>query len=157
AEWKSALPTTPSPKIFKIVKGARKRLPPRALPDSEFIRVLMARKTHREFSDQDLTLENLSQLLSLVWGVTGYLRPPMFGKLLQKTSPSGGARHPGEVYVMALRVKGLKAGLYHYHPAHHCLKMISPNATPKKASLYCACQDHPRNAAALFLMTAVFG
>jgi SagB-type dehydrogenase family enzyme len=80
----------------------------------------------------------------------------MFGKLLHKTSPSGGARHPGEVYVMALRVKGLKPGLYHYHPAHHCLKMVSPNATRQKAYLYCARQNHARNAAALFLMTAIF-
>jgi SagB-type dehydrogenase family enzyme len=157
AQWKLAMPKTPAPKIFKTVKGAKKTLPPRTLPDSEFIRVLMARKTHREFSHEEMTLESLSHLLSLVWGVTGYLRSGIFGKLLRKTSPSGGARHPGEVYVMALRVKGLKRGLYYYHPGHHYLKMISPNATRKKASLYCARQDHPRNAAALFIMTAVFG
>jgi SagB-type dehydrogenase family enzyme len=157
AQWKSALPKTPAPKIFKTVKGAKKPLPARTFPDSEFIRVLMARETHRQFSNHEMTLESLSQLLSLVWGVTGYLHTGMFGKLLHKTSPSGGARHPGEVYVMALRVKDLKPGLYYYHPAHHYLKMINPNATRQKASLYCARQDHPRNAAALFIMTAVFG
>ena len=57
---------------------------------------------------------------------------------------------------MALRVKGLTPGLYHYHPAHHYLKMLSPNATSQKAWLYCARQNHARNAAALFIMTAVF-
>jgi SagB-type dehydrogenase family enzyme len=155
--WKAILPKRPPPKIFKTVKGPKKTLPPaRAFPNSEFIRVLHARKTHRRFSKQEVTLEAVSQLLSLVWGVTGYFCSSMFGKLLHKTSPSGGARHPGEVYVMALRVKGLKPGLYHYHPAHHCLKMISPNATRQKAYLYCARQGHARNAAALFLMTAVF-
>src|SRR4029077_20513059 len=101
-------------------------------------------------------LETVSKLLSLVWGVTDYLHSPMFGKLARKTSPSGGARHPGEVYLMALRVKGLRAGLYHYHPAHHCLETINTNATRNKAWLYCAHQDYVRNAAALFLMTAVF-
>jgi SagB-type dehydrogenase family enzyme len=156
-KWKAILPKTPQPKIFKTVKGPKKRLPPvRAFPDSEFIRVLHARKTHRQFSKEEVTLEAVSQLLSLVWGVTGYFSSSMFGKLLHKTSPSGGARHPGEVYVMALRVKGLKPGLYHYHPAHHCLKMVSPNATRQKAYLYCARQNHARNAAALFLMTAIF-
>jgi SagB-type dehydrogenase family enzyme len=155
---KSALPKTPQPKIFKAVKGAEKMLPPaRTFPDSEFIRVLLARKTHRRFSKQELTLETVSQLLSLVWGVTGYLHSPVFGKLLRKTSPSGGARHPGEVYLMALRVKGLSPGLYHYHPAQHHLKRISTNATRDRAWLYCARQDYVRNAAALFLMTAVFG
>jgi SagB-type dehydrogenase family enzyme len=156
-QWKAILPKTPPPKIFKTVKGAKKTLPPvRAFPDSEFIRVLKARKTHRQFSKQEVTLEAVSQLLSLVWGVTGYLYSPVFGKLLHKTSPSGGARHPGEVYVMALRVKGLSPGLYHYHPAHHHLKRISTNATRDRAWLYCARQDYVRNAAALFLMTAVF-
>lgn len=157
AQWKSILPKTPQPKIFKIVKGPKKTLPPvRSFPDSEFIRVLQARKTHREFSDQEVTLEAISQLLSLVWGVTGYFYTSVFGKLLQKTSPSGGARHPGEVYVMALRVKGLKPGLYYYHPAHHYLKLVSLNATRQKAYLYCVRQNHARNAAALFLLTAVF-
>jgi SagB-type dehydrogenase family enzyme len=156
-QWKAILPKTSPPKIFKTVKGAKKTLPPvRAFPDSEFIRVLKARKTHRRFSNQEVTLEAISQLLSLVWGVTGYLYSSLFGKLLHKTSPSGGARHPGEVYVMALRVKGLSPGLYHYHPAHHYLKRISTNATRDRAWLYCARQDYVRNAAALFLMTAVF-
>jgi SagB-type dehydrogenase family enzyme len=153
---KAALLKTSPPKIFKNVKGVKKLLPARTFPDSEFVRVLMARRTHRQFSKQKLTLEAVSQLLSLVWGVTGYLRTPFFGKLALKTSPSGGALHPVEVYLMALRVKGLKAGLYHYHPAHHCLEMISRKATREKAQLYCARQDYVRNAAALFLMTAVF-
>ena len=153
---KSVLPKTPQPKIFKTVKGTEKMLlPRRAFPDSEFIRVLMARKTHRRFSDQELKLETVSQLLSLVWGVNGYLYSPRFGKLLHKTSPSAGARHPGEVYVMALRVKGLSPGLYHYHPAHHYLETIRANTTREKAWLYCARQHFTKDAGALFLMTAV--
>jgi SagB-type dehydrogenase family enzyme len=156
-QWKAILPKTPPPKIFKTVKGPTKRLPPvQAFADSEFIRVLKERNTHRRFSNQKVTLQAVSQLLSLVWGVTGYFYSPVFGKLLQKTSPSGGARHPGEVYVMALRVKGLSPGLYHYHPARHHLKRISTNATRDRAWLYCARQDHVKNASALFVMTAVF-
>src|SRR6266699_6480510 len=44
---KSVLPKTPQPKIFKTVTGVKKLLPQRTFPDSEFIRVLMTRKTHR--------------------------------------------------------------------------------------------------------------
>jgi SagB-type dehydrogenase family enzyme len=153
---KSILPRTRQPKIFKTLGGAKKLLPSRSFPDSEFIRVLLARKTHRRFSKREVTLEAIAQLLSLVWGVTGYLHSPLFGKLPHKTSPSGGARHPGEVYVMALRVKGLRPGLYHYHPARHHLTIISTNATRDMAWRYCAYQGYIRNAAALFLMTAVF-
>ena len=57
---------------------------------------------------------------------------------------------------MAMRVKGLKSGLYHYHPGQHHLKKINTNATRQKAWLYCARQDYVRDAAALFIMTAVF-
>ncbi len=154
---KSILPKTPAPRIFQTVKGAKKTLPSaRAFPDSEFIQVLLARQTHRQFSKKKLTLQDISQLLGLVWGVTGYLHSPGWGKLLRKTSPSGGARHPGEVYLMALRVKGLRRGLYHYHPGHHYLERVSTNATPHDAWLYCGRQRYVRNAAALFLMTAVF-
>jgi SagB-type dehydrogenase family enzyme len=153
---RSLLPRTPQPKIFKTVRGAKKLLPSSTFPDSEFVRALMARKTHREFSKEKVTLQNVSDLLSLVWGVTGYLHSPMFGKLLHKTSPSGGARHPGEVYLMALRVKGLRPGLYHYHPVRHQLTTITTNITRNTAWRYCAYQGYVRNAAALFLMTAVF-
>ncbi len=149
---------TPQPAHFKVISEARRvALPPRIFPDCEFIRVLMARRTHRRFSSKPLTLESVSQLLSLVWGFTGYLHSPLFGKLPAKTSPSGGARHPGEVYLMALRVQGLRPGLYHYHPAHHRLERIHSHATRGEASRYCAYQDYVKNAGALFLMTAVFG
>ena len=154
---KSIMPTTPQPKFVKTVRGVAKvQLPAGPSSDSEFLRVLMTRKTHRRFSDKKLKLEAVSQLLSLVWGVKGYLYSPRFGKLFHKTSPSGGARHPGEVYLMALHVEGLRPGLYHYQPATHQLEVISTNASREKAWLYCARQHFVRNAAALFLMTAIF-
>ena len=154
---RSILPKTAPPPHFKSVNGTKKiALTARKFPDCEFVRVLMTRRTHRRFSNKSLTLETLSQLLSLVWGVTGYLNSAVFGKLPLKTSPSGGARHPGEVYLIALRVEGLKPGLYHYHPLHHRLEQISASATRSKVSRYCAYQGYVKNAAALFLMTAVF-
>jgi SagB-type dehydrogenase family enzyme len=154
---KSIMPKTPQPKFVKTVRGAAKVwLPARPSTDSEFLRVLMARKTHRRFSKKKLPLETVSQLLSLVWGVNGYLTSPRFGKLLHKTSPSAGARHPGEVYLMALRVEGLRPGLYHYQPTTHQLETISTNTSREKAWLYCARQHFVRGATALFIMTAVF-
>jgi hypothetical protein len=76
-QWKAILPKTPPPKIFKTVKGAKKTLPPvPTFPDSEFIRILKARETHRKFSKEEVTLEAVSQLLSLVLG-----RQRLFGFL----------------------------------------------------------------------------
>jgi SagB-type dehydrogenase family enzyme len=154
---RGTLPSTPQPAKFKSIKGApQMTLPARSFPDGEFMRVLTGRRTHREFANQPVALQSVSELLSLVWGVTGYLDTSLFGKLPRKTSPSAGARHPGEVYLMALRVRGLKRGLYHYHPTRHSLETVRDGATAEKASQYCAGADHVRQAAALFLMTAVF-
>jgi SagB-type dehydrogenase family enzyme len=151
------LPRTPQPKFFKTLKGSKKiPLPKPNCPDSEFIGVLMSRRTQRQFSTKPLKLETVAQLLFFVWGVTGRFHTSLFGNLPMKTSPSGGARHPGEVYLMALRVKGLKHGLYHYHPAYHRLETISTKTTRSSAVRFCADQDYTGQAAALFLMTALF-
>ena len=125
-------------------------------PDSEFIRVLMARKTHRDSRKQKVTLEGRIPAAFSGLGCHGYMHSPVFGKLALKTSPSAGARHPGEVYLMALRVEGLRAGFVSLSSRYHRLEMISTNATREKAWRYCARQNFAKNAAALFLMTAVF-
>src|SRR5262249_55544210 len=80
----------------------------------------------------------------------------VFGELPYKTSPSGGARHPVEVYLMALKIDGLAAGMYHYQPRDHLLEPMPVQASPRLARQYCADQKHASEAAALFIMTAVF-
>jgi SagB-type dehydrogenase family enzyme len=124
--------------------------------DSEFERVLLARKTHREFSRKPIPLAVISTLLHHTWGVTGRIDAPPFGRLFHKTSPSGGARHPGEVYLLAMRVEGLAQGLYHYDCLHHRLNRIRSLSAVPKAVAYAAGQDFVADASTLFIMTAVF-
>jgi hypothetical protein len=57
---------------------------------------------------------------------------------------------------VALRIKGLDRGLYHYEARDHALKRISSDATSRSAPAYCADQPYVVRAAALFIMTAVF-
>lgn len=152
----SYLADSKQPPSFKTYRNARRlRLPPCEVPDSEFSRVLKSRKTHRQFSDTALPLAVISQLLFCTWGVLGYLST-LWGEVPHKSSPSGGARHPGEVYLLALRVQGLSPGLYHYNAKNHCLVTLRNGQMEEKAIEYCAGQVYVKNAAALFLMTAVF-
>jgi SagB-type dehydrogenase family enzyme len=151
------LQASPQPAFTKIHRGAPRLVLPK--PDrvpSSFADVATKRRTHRTFSAQSLNLEQLSALLYFTWGVTGFLNDPVLGCLPLKTSPSGGARHPEEVYVAALRVKGLRRGLYHYVTDRHSLELISTRATRQRVIDYCAGQQWVGGAAALFLMTAVF-
>lgn len=144
------------PAFYKRYREApRLRLPRCPPPSGEFLRVLMGRKTHREFAAGALPVSAVSQLLFYTWGVMGYLSTP-FGRLAHKTSPSGGARHPGEVYLLALKVKGLPSGLYHYDPRNHRLERLRKGRMQNKAVAYCAGRANVKDAAALFLMTAVF-
>lgn len=147
----------PQPPFSKVHAGAASmKLNKPARVDAGFLDVLLKRRTHRSFSNEALSVADLSTLLYYTWGVTGHLEVPVLGRLPLKTSPSGGARHPGEVYVAALRVKGLKPGLYHYVSDKHRLELLSTRVNPHRAIEYCVGQHWVGDAAALFIMTAVF-
>jgi SagB-type dehydrogenase family enzyme len=151
------IPRTPQPPQFKKIKDAERIALPR--PDSKrdtFFKTLHARRTWRTFSPAPASLASISKLLQTTWGVQGFIESKYFDSAPLKTSPSGGARHPIEVYLMALRVKGLEPGLYHYDARGHALERISSGATPQKARAYCADQPYTARAAALFIMTAIF-
>jgi SagB-type dehydrogenase family enzyme len=57
---------------------------------------------------------------------------------------------------MALRVKGLDRGLYHYNAGNHRLELLHAGATAARACSYLNGQWWFGGAAALVLMTAVF-
>ena len=150
------LKQSPQPDFFKPSHGNALSLPEAQLADSEFSAVLLERRTHREFLPGELELKDLSALLFYTWGVTGFLDAGILGPLPRKTSPSAGARHPCEVYVLARRVTNLAPGLYHYAPNKHVLEEVSVGIPRGRASQYCAGQKWVDKAAALFLITAVF-
>lgn len=151
------IPDTPSPPLFKKTEGAESvSLPFHEMETDSFYQTLHARRTQRKFSEADASLDSISKLLRTTWGVQGYVESIYFGSLPRKTSPSAGARNPIEVYLMALRVKGLDVGLYHYDARGHALERISSEATPQMARAYCADQPYVAHSAALFIMTGVF-
>ncbi|HKM91711.1 MAG TPA: SagB/ThcOx family dehydrogenase [Candidatus Acidoferrales bacterium] len=157
AVLRSFLAESPQPSFFKRYPMAKRvPLPPQQPPGDQFPRVLLARRTHRAYSKAPVPLPAISTLLYFTWGITGGVRSPVLGWLPRRTSPSGGARQPGEVYLLALRVQGLAPGLYHYDTRRHCLELLRRGRFAKRAVEYCGGQSHPGKAAALFLMTAVF-
>jgi SagB-type dehydrogenase family enzyme len=148
--------TTPVPPSFKRYPGASQtRLPPAATGGS-FPETLLARRTWRRFARRALPLSDLATLLGLTWGVQDWIKLPIFGKTPLKTSPSGGARHSIEVYVVALRVDGLPPGIYHYAADRHRLERVKKGATPKAVARYLPTQPWTGTAAALVIMTSVF-
>jgi len=78
------------------------------------------------------------------------------GPCALKTSPSGGARHPIEVYLFARHVSGITRGVYYYDPDTHELVLVRRGLTAKRLEAYLAGQSCYADAPAVFVMTAVF-
>jgi SagB-type dehydrogenase family enzyme len=151
---KAASPQPPLAKSYP--KRPAKALPPARTDSDEFLRVLLARKTHREFSGEPVPLASLATLLRYTWGALGLYDSPNFGPLYHKTSPSGGARHPAEVYVAALDVDGLAPGLYHYNHVDHTLEQLRKGDLRDEVLSHTLGQEHVGNAGAVCFMTSVF-
>jgi SagB-type dehydrogenase family enzyme len=76
--------------------------------------------------------------------------------LALKTSPSGGARHPIECYLVVRRVRGLPAGVYHYEPDRHVLERLRGPVPRARLRSYYPGSPYFGEAPAHLLMTAVF-
>jgi SagB-type dehydrogenase family enzyme len=149
--------TRPMPAPVKHYPKATKIALPAPQQSGEFPQVLLARRTWRKFSSRPVELSALSTLLGFSFGVRWWVDVPGLGRLALKTSPSGGSRHPIETYVLARRVANLPPGLYHYAADKHCLERLKRGANSSQLSRYLAGQKWYGKAAALILMTAVFG
>ncbi|MPZ20017.1 MAG: SagB/ThcOx family dehydrogenase [Luteitalea sp.] len=145
----------PPPRPIKQVRALSRIALPAPVVDASLVPTLLERRTWRRFGTEPLTLVQLATLAGLTWGVQQWVDGGVFGKIPLKTSPSGGARHSIEVYVVALDVAGLKPGLYHYRGDVHRLDLMRRGATPEEVRAFLPSQDGYGGAAALFLMTSV--
>jgi SagB-type dehydrogenase family enzyme len=76
------------------------------------------------------------------------------GRAPLKTSPSGGARHSIEAYVMVRNVAGITPGLYHYDAVAHGLGRLRGGRPP--AARFLPRQPWFAGAAAIVFLAAAF-
>jgi len=141
------LPIDPAAEIISLPKPVEiKKI------EMDVWRAIEQRTTVRNYSDQALTLEELSLLLWYTQGVKRVSKRPV----TLRTVPSAGARHAFETYLLVNRVEGLAAGLYRYAAIEHALVVLdlAPNAN---ARLTAACLDQSQvaNSAVTFAWGAV--
>ena len=72
------------------------------------------------------SLPGLGVFFDICFGERGKFEWGVQGAFLHKSIPSGGARHPTEVFLVAFQIPGLSAGVYHYNVEKHALDCISP-------------------------------
>ena len=121
-----------------------------------FPAVLRERRTWRHFGRRPIDMESLSALLHLSFGVQHWASTDGEGRVPLKTSPSGGARHPLEAYVVVRRVAGLESGIYHYASDVHRLERLTDAGAVPPLDELLPTQWWYRDAGVLVLLTAVF-
>jgi len=89
--------------------------------DIDLVSAIEGRRSHRHFSHEPLSLEELSFLL---W-VTQGIREKASAATAFRTVPSAGCRHALETYCCVLNVAALKPGIYRYLPVEHQLLAVS--------------------------------
>lgn len=107
---------------------------------------LSERRSVREYTDEPLTLAEISQLLWAAQGVT---------HASGRTAPSAGALFPLEVYVVAVRVDGLAPGLYKYRIGDHKLLELPREGAHADLTAAALSQECVRDAAAILAIAAV--
>jgi SagB-type dehydrogenase family enzyme len=90
---------------------------------------LLIRRSIRKYSDEPLSLEEVSQLLWAGQGITA--------EWGGRTAPSAGATYPLTLYLVVEEVSGLEPGIYVYDPEDHVLVMRMKGSFRER--LYEAC------------------
>jgi SagB-type dehydrogenase family enzyme len=134
------------------------------------IEVIKRRRSRRRFTDEPLTLEELSFLVWATQGVTtteghaarenefreAFLKaPPAFPRATFRTVPSGGARHPFETYLLINRVEGLEPGLYRYLPLENKLCFLFADDDLVAKVHEASNEQYVRSSAVTFVWTVV--
>ncbi|MFE9743514.1 SagB family peptide dehydrogenase [Saccharothrix saharensis] len=103
--------------------------------------VLLSRRTTREFGPGPLPLTKVAELLAVLGGPSPVRSRIGRSGTVFKTSPSGGGRHPVELYAHVRAVEALEPGWYHYDGLAHALEPIGVTWGPAEMTAAAGDQD----------------
>ena len=143
-EYKNKIP------MQKTEVGGRIKLPePRYESETSVEEALSKRRSIRDYSGENLTLNEVSQLL---WAAQGITAPPWGGR----TAPSAGALYPLELYVVVGDVEGIDKGVYKYSREEHELEKVKEGDIRAELAEAAGGQECVRDAAIDIVFTAVY-
>jgi SagB-type dehydrogenase family enzyme len=125
-------------------------LPEPALKGLSVEEAIAARRSVRSYTEDSLSMAELSQILFAAQGITGRR-----GSLALRSAPSAGGTYPIEVYAFANRIEGLAPGIYHYLPEGHRIELVRAGNYGESLAGACLGQSMPEEAALSVVLTAV--
>lgn len=121
---------------------------PRYDSDVSLEQSLLQRRSVRIYTNEPLTLWEVSQLL---WAAQGVTNTSGF-----RTAPSAGALYPLELYVVAGNIRDLDAGVYRYEPDGHRLIRIRKGDIRDELAQAALGQNWVKEGAVVFVLTALY-
>jgi SagB-type dehydrogenase family enzyme len=112
--------------------------------------VMRKRRSKRAYTNEPITLEELSKILWATQGITAHVS----GHAL-RTAPSAGALYPIETYLWVNRITNLKQGLYHYAVQSHELELLKEGNFSKEVAQGALDQKMAGDAAVTFIWSAI--
>lgn len=120
--------------------------------ERDLVEVLYQRRSDRKFAETPIPLTSAAALLQIAVGIVAKDERT---QTVFKTSPSGGGRHPTEVYVYARAIEGVEPGTYHYNPGKHTLERIGGTRTDDELGTIVGDQPWVGTAGMLVFFTCV--
>ena len=123
-----------------------------SIPPCDLQTAIAKRASHRRFTAESLSLDELAFLL---WSTQG-VRTELHEAAVLRTVPSAGCRHPFETYLAVMRVEGLEGGIYRYLPLDHSLVFVREvDDLPARLTAASHGQSFAGQAAVTFIWTAI--
>ena len=119
---------------------------PEVSGDTTIEESLAKRRSVRSYSNKTLSIKDASQLLWAAQGVTSDIG--------FRTAPSAGALYPLEVYLVAINIDGIDAGVYRYLPENHSIVQILEGNIGDELSIAALSQPQVRDCAANIVFAA---
>jgi SagB-type dehydrogenase family enzyme len=124
-------------------------LPAPALTGTHTLEQLLSqRRSVRDYQDSTIELSEIARLLWAAQGITDARG--------LRTAPSAGALYPLELYIVAGRVNGLTAGVYHYEPENNQLIKTLHRDVRAAVAKAAYSQEWINDASVIIVFTAVY-
>jgi len=122
--------------------------PPNTIGKMSVEEAISSRRSHRDFSERALTIQEISQLLWCCQGITDTVRG-------LRAAPSAGATYPFETYIIVGNVKDIPPGLYRYIIKSHSLEQVRAGDLRKDLMTACLGQDFIGEAPATIVLAYI--
>jgi SagB-type dehydrogenase family enzyme len=117
---------------------------------TKLLNSLLSRHSCRNYIGSPITLNDISNLLFFSAGIKDKEKTTRF-------YPSAGGRYPLELYIIALNIKGLEKGIYHYNVRNHYLEILDTiDLSNQLNNLFCDI-GWIKDISVIIIMTAIFG